>query len=322
MFFDKPLEELWNYLPEKNEPCNFWNFWEETLQQANKLSKDAEFKKVDYGLELVDTFDVTFSGFDGQAVKGWLLIPVGVKTPLPCVLNFIGYGGGRGLPFNWLIYPSAGYASFVMDTRGQGSSWLQGDTPDMFEAGYHPHFPGFMTLGILDPHSYYYRRVYTDAVQAVHILRDHPLIDRDRIVVTGASQGGGICLAVSGLVSNLAAVMPDVPFLCHFERAVSITDEKPYSEITQYLKVHRGQKSQVFDTLAYFDSMHFVSRAKAPALFSVALMDMVCPPSTVFAAFNHYAGKKDIRIYDFNQHEGGESHHDLEKIKFLKRIFY
>ncbi|MCX7845741.1 MAG: acetylxylan esterase, partial [Dictyoglomaceae bacterium] len=60
-------------------------------------------------------------------------------------------------------------------------------------------------------------------------------------------------------------------------------------------------------------------RAKAKALFSVALMDMICPPSTVFAAFNYYRGEKDIKIYPFNGHEGGGSFHTLEKIKFVKR---
>jgi hypothetical protein len=33
-----------------------------------------------------------------------------------------GYGGGRGFPHSWLGWPTAGYALFVMDTRGQGSA--------------------------------------------------------------------------------------------------------------------------------------------------------------------------------------------------------
>jgi cephalosporin-C deacetylase len=59
-------------------------------------------------------------------------------------------------------------------------------------------------------------------------------------------------------------------------------------------------------------------RAKAKALFSVGLMDDICPPSTVYAAYNHYGAAKDIRIYEFNNHEGGQSYQSLEKLKFLK----
>ncbi|MEO0598601.1 MAG: acetylxylan esterase, partial [Chloroflexota bacterium] len=62
------------------------------------------------------------------------------------------------------------------------------------------------------------------------------------------------------------------------------------------------------------------SRATAPALFSVGLMDDVCPPSTVYGAYNHYQGEKEMRVYEFNNHEGGGSHHILEQIRFLHQI--
>jgi cephalosporin-C deacetylase-like acetyl esterase len=58
-------------------------------------------------------------------------------------------------------------------------------------------------------------------------------------------------------------------------------------------------------------------RATAPALFSVGLVDQVCPPSTVYAAFNHYAGPAEIREYPFNDHEGGGGFHDLVKVRWL-----
>ena len=57
------------------------------------------------------------------------MLPKQHTSRLPCVVEYIGYGGGRGSPLNWLTWPSAGYATFVMDTRGQGSTWQPGDTP-------------------------------------------------------------------------------------------------------------------------------------------------------------------------------------------------
>jgi cephalosporin-C deacetylase len=126
---------------------------------------------------------------------------------------------------------------------------------------------------------------------------------------------------VSGLVPNITAAMPDVPFLCHYRRATEITDESPYSEIAHYCKIHRDQIDTVFNTLSYFDGLNFAVRAKAKALFSVGLMDMTCPPSTVFAAFNHYAGLKQIIIWPYNDHEGGEAFQTIEKIKFLTELW-
>ena len=324
MLFDMPLEQLRTYRPPREEPPDFDVFWQQTLAEARDCPLNAVFEPVDYGLRTVETFDVTFNGYGGQPVKGWLLVPRQRTGPLPCVVEYIGYGGGRGFPLDWLVWSSAGYAHLVMDTRGQGSAGGragQGDTPDPEPDGANPHYPGFMTRGVLDPKTYYYRRVFADGVRAVEAARSHAAVDAGRIAITGGSQGGGITLAVGGLEPGVAVVMPDVPFLCHYRRATEITDAAPYSEIVAYCKTHRDKVDTVFKTLSYFDGVNFAARSKAQALFSVALMDLICPPSTVFAAYNHFAGPKDIRIYRYNDHEGGGNYQTVEKVKFLAGIW-
>lgn len=314
--FDLPLDQLRTYRSESVEPEDFDAFWAETLGEARAHPLDARFEAVPTGLATVETYDVTFGGFGGQPVRGWLVLPAGTTEPLPVVVEFLGYGGGRGLPHTHLLWASAGFAHFVMDTRGQGSGWATGDTPD--PVGSAPSFPGFMTRGVEDPYTYYYRRLFTDAVRAVEAARSHPLVDASRTAVTGGSQGGGITLAVAGLVPDLVAVAPDVPFLCDFPRATTVTDRMPYREIGSYLKTHRGRVRQVAETLAHFDGVHFAARAMAPALFSTALEDLTCPPSTVFAAFNAYAGEeKAIEVYDFNDHEGGGVFQQAAQLRWL-----
>lgn len=319
MLYDMPLDELKRYLPDRDEPADFDSFWADTLADARSHPLQAAFEPYDAGLSTLDVFDVTFAGFGGQPIKGWFIAtrdpaqsPFLKDGRLPCVIEYIGYGGGRGRPIDWLVPASVGYAHLVMDVRGQGSNWRSGDTPDpeptagkqaLAEAGW---YPGFATRGILDPETYYYRRLMTDAVRAVEVARANPLVDPKRVAVTGGSQGGGLTLAVAGLVPDLWLAMPDVPFMCHWSRATEITDCDPYHEVVRYCKVHRDQVDRVFRTLSYHDGMNFAARAKAPALFSVALMDMTCPPSTVFAAYNHYAAEKEIVVYPFNEHEGGE----------------
>ncbi|MBN2118471.1 MAG: acetylxylan esterase [Anaerolineales bacterium] len=320
-FFDLPLNELKTYRPERDEPADFDAFWKSTLDEARSFPLNATFEKIDYGLVAQETFDVTFAGFGGQPIKGWLLLPRQRAGKLPCVVEFIGYGGGRNFAIEWLLWASAGYAHFVMDTRGQGSNWSPGETPDLYAEGGNPHSPGSMTKGILDPKHYFYRRVFTDAVRAIDAARSHPEIDAARIAVTGGSQGGGITIAAAGLVPDVVAAMPDVPFLCHYRRATEIVDSYPYKEIVDFLNTHRDKVETVFKTLSYFDGVNLSARAKAKTLFSVALMDQICPPSTVFAAYNHWAGEKEIKVYPYNGHEGGGSYQVVEKLKFLKSIW-
>ncbi|MFJ5611904.1 acetylxylan esterase [Streptomyces sp. NPDC093221] len=314
--FDLPLDELRAYRSRSAEPADFDAFWSQTLEEARAHPLEARFEPVRTGLSTVDVYDVTFAGFGGQPVKGWFVAPAHAAEPLPLLVEFVGYGGGRGLPHTHLLWASAGFAHLVMDTRGQGSGWSVGDTPD--EAGSGPAVPGFMTRGIEDPRSFYYRRVFTDAVRAVEAGRAHPLTDAARTVALGTSQGGGITLAVAGLVPDLAAVAPDVPFLCDFPRAIRLTDRDPYREVGRYLNTHRASVDRVTRTLSYFDGVHFAARANAPALFSTALEDQTCPPSTVFAAFNAYAhADKQIEIYDFNGHEGGGPHQEATRLDWL-----
>ncbi|WP_182113278.1 MULTISPECIES: acetylxylan esterase [unclassified Actinotalea] len=321
--FDLPLHELRAYRPELDEPADFDEFWRTTLAEARAHDLALRVEPVETGLRLVEVFDVTFAGFGGQPVKAWLTRPAGTGEALPVVVEYLGYGGGRGLPHEHLTWAAAGYAHLLMDTRGQGSTWgAGGDTPDDAGSG-GPAAPGLMTRGILDPAQHYYRRLYTDAVRAVDAARALPGVDPARVAVAGISQGGGVTLAVAGLVPDVVAAMPDVPFLCHFPRATTITANDPYGEVVRYLSVHREHVDAAFRTLSYLDGVHFARRARADALFSVALMDPTCPPSTVFAAYNHYgadsggAPATEIVEYPFNEHEGGQAYQRAHQLRWL-----
>jgi len=316
--FDLSLPELRDYHPQVAEPADFDEFWRNTLAEARRFPAEPRLTRLKSPLTQVEVYDLVFPGFGGQPVHAWYLLPASTTGLLPAVVEYNGYGGGRGLPHERLAWVTAGYAYLIMDTRGQGSVWGSGgDTPDPHGTG--PSVPGFMTRGIESPHDHYYRRVYTDAVRAIDAIRTLDRVDSDRVAVCGGSQGGGIALAAAGLADGLAGVLPEVPFLCHFERAVGMTEEDPYQEIVRYLSVHRDSAEQTFRTLSYLDGVNFAARATAPALFSVGLLDPVCPPSTVFAAFNRYAGDAEIEVYPFNQHEGGGGHHWVRQAAWLER---
>jgi cephalosporin-C deacetylase len=313
-----PIDALRAYTPTLAVPADLDEFWQSTLAEARSHALAPTFRPVDSGLTVISTFDVTFAGHAGSPVRAWLHLPGGAAEPLPAVVEYVGYGNGRGLAHERIMWAAAGYAHLVMDIRGQGSTGAVGDTPDPDPIGA-PFHPGFMTRGILDPSTYYYRRVYVDAVRAVEAIRAHPAVDPGQVAVTGASQGGGLSIAVSALVPDVGAALPDVPFLSDFTRAITLLDRDPYAEIGRYLKAHRDHVDQALETLSHFDVAILGRRAVAPALFSVGLMDEITPPSTVFAAYNWYGGPKEIREYAFNDHEGGQGFQEVAKIQWLRK---
>lgn len=332
--FDLPLDQLERYAPDVPEPADFDAFWRSTLKQSEDGSPIVDIRPERTDLRLVDTWDVTFTGFGGDPIRAWFTRPAGVDHPLPAVVEYVGYGRGRGLPHERLTWPVAGYAHLLMDVRGQGDQYgTGGDTPDPH--GGAPGGPGPVARGIHSPHDYYYRRLVTDAVHAVRAVRHLPGVDPARVAAVGNSQGGGLALAVAGLVGDLAALVVTAPFLCHIQRAIEITDAEPYGEIVNYLAVHREAEDAVRRTLSYVDGVAFARRATAPAHFGVGLRDTVCPPSTVFAAYNWYGTarpdpadapespgrghrpEREIHVYPFNQHEGGDAVHVRRQLGWL-----
>lgn len=331
--FDLPLDELEAYRPTVAQPDDFVDFWQRTLAESREHDIGLTAELIDNKLALIDTYDITYAGFGGTPVKAWLHVPAGASGPLPTVVQYRGYSRGRGFPHSHTGFTQAGWASLVMDTRGQG--WRDGGpaaSQDRAGAGGVSQYPGFMTGGILHPDDYYYRRVYTDAVRLLETLPDLPPTDPSRVVLTGESQGGGITIAAAGLAAlsgiELLGAAPDVPFLCHFRRAVEITDRHPYREIALYLAGWRDHADAAYRTLSYHDGVNLGRFATCPALFSVGLMDLTCPPSTVYAAFNSYGENspvglpaKEIAVYPHNDHEGGEAYQYDRQLDWFGELF-
>jgi cephalosporin-C deacetylase len=284
----------------QTEPADFDAFWTETLAETRRYPLDLTTEPRPTRLAVIDVFDVTFRGFGGTRVHAWLRVPRGIAHPLPGLVQFFGYGNGRGHALRDLRWAAAGYAHLVVDARGQG----HGDTDDDHPDG-GPSAGGFLVRGLRSPREYYYRRVYADAVRAVDALRSIPLVDPARVGVVGASQGGGIALAMAGLVPDLSVAIVQAPFLCELNRVADLSVEHPYSQLTQHFADRRLDTATALDTLRYFDGVNHAKRANAPALLSTGLRDGITPPASVLPTFAAYAGEKQIVLWPYNGHEAG-----------------
>ena len=305
------------------EPADFTTFWRETLTlSAGPVLLDV--RPVPNDLALLDCWDVTFGGYGGHPIRAWYTRPADRAEPLPAVVEYAGYGRGRGLPHERLTWAAAGYAHLLMDNRGQGDQYGSGgDTPD--PAPVTMGGPGPVTRGILSPYDYYYRRLITDAVRAVFAVRDLPGTDPARVTVAGNSQGGLLALAAAGLIPDLAAVLVSAPFLCDVQRAVELAGGPPHTEIAGYLAVHRDAEDAVWNTLSYVDGVSFARRATAPGHFGFGLRDTVCPPITGRTVHDQYGAAAPARPprtrheYRFNGHEHGEAYHVRHQLRWLAR---
>jgi cephalosporin-C deacetylase len=320
--FDLPLEELREYRSATVAPKDLDAYWEEAIREARDRATAATFepyKPEAYGP--LEVFDVTFSGAAGHPVRAWFLRPRAATAPVPCRVTFIGYGGGRGLPAEHTLYAAAGFAELVVDTRAQGGVGSAGATGDPGAGESGPEAAGVMTRGILDPRTYYYRRLYVDAVRAVETAAGDAHVDSNRIGVSGFSQGGGLSLASAALVPSMVRLcQADMPYLADIEHAITLTSERPYTELVDYLAQHHDQVATVLRTVSYVDNAVLAPRITARSSVSVGLMDEICPPSTVFAAYNAIGAPKDIAVYPYSGHRLPGHHIERQLEEFAREM--
>ncbi len=190
MLVDLDEAGLWEYRSTYKAPADFDEFWQKTLAEAGEIPLDVRIEPVETGLRTIDVYDVTFAGYAGHPIRAWLRLPRLPRPPhrpaatgeralsgvggrealsgvtseraLSGIVQFHGYGSGRGHALDDLLWASAGYAHLLMDTRGQGGGFAGGDTGDPVGSG-GPTRPGFLTRGLESRETYYYRRVFVDA---------------------------------------------------------------------------------------------------------------------------------------------------------------
>lgn len=299
--FDLAGDALTGYRYPRPAPPDLREFWDRTLAESRAAGGPAVIRPAATRVKAFDISDVAFPGFAGEQVNAWWVRPRGITAPLPVVVEFLGYGGGRGRPQERMLWAAHGYHHLVVDSRGQGRIWSVGDTADPHGSG--PAAPGFLTRGVDRPENLYYRRLFADAALAVDAAAELPGVDPEQIVVAGHSQGGAMALAAAALQPRVLACAARTPFLCSIDRSVVVTDNDPYAELGRYLAVHRDER--VLDTLAYVDCALLAPWIRCPVLISLALMDAVCPPSGIYGAVNNLTVPAEVLVWPWNGHESG-----------------
>jgi len=310
------IAELEQYEPPLTARPDLEAYWERTVDAfAAKPLNASVSEPVSLPFPYMEARRVSYEGFDDTPIQGWYLRPrfVEAGSRLPCVVHYHGYTGNKGYPEDFSQYLLMGISVFSVDVRGQG-----GDTGNRLPQDY-GMTKGWITQGILDRDTCYYKALTMDALKAVEWAAIQPDVDASRICVAGGSQGGGIALMAAALSELPAAVVGHIPNMCHMDFGI-LNSTGSLTEAADYVARFPDRLEQVLETLSYFDLLNLAHRVRVPAFVTVGLKDTITMPETIYAAYNRIKSPKQIHPYPFfGHHVGGDQ--NRRALEFIAGIF-
>ena len=300
--FEMPLSELKRYKGTNPCPEDFDEYWSRAIDEMSNMDPCIELVPADFKTPAADCFDLYFTGVKNARIHAKYLRPKNCPEPHPAVLIFHGYSLNSGDWMDKLNYISNGFSVVALDCRGQGGSSedsgaVKGST-----------LKGHIIRGIDDePDNLLFRQIFLDTAQLASIVMEMSEVDEDRVGVTGGSQGGGLTLACAALEPRIKRLAPLFPFLSDYKRTWEMDLAKDaYAELIYYFRSFdptHSHEEEIFTKLGYIDIQHLANRIRGEVLMGTGLMDMICPPSTQFAAYNKIESKKNMLMYPDYKHE-------------------
>lgn len=157
------------------------------------------------------------------------------------------------------------------------------------------------------PEDLFYKHMFLDTAKIVDVVLAFPEVDETKAAATGASQGGALTVACAGLEPRIKMLAPVYPFLSDYKRVWEMDLAKDaYDELRYYFRkfdLLHERENEIFMKLGYIDIQYLAPGIKGETLWTVGLMDNICPPSTQFAAYNKITSKKSLQVYPDYSHE-------------------
>lgn len=295
-------------------PADFEAFWEGEKAKMKDLPLDAIVTPMPK-LETVksNVYHVSFQNHKkGSRIYGILSVP---KAPgkYPAILNVPGAGVR---PYQGAVYHSdAGYIALEIGIHGIPVNMEQEVYSSLFAAG----LDKYWLQNLDDRNEYYYKRVYLATVRAVDYIFSLPEFDGKSLAVSGGSQGGALSIIAAALDSRIKCYTAFYPALCDLTgylhgRAAG------WPAMFRYEKSSDQGVAKKAEVSAYYDVVNFARIVKTPGFYSWGYNDTVCPPTSMYAAYNAVTGAKQLTVYPETEHWNYPEQWD-EKQAFIKNVF-
>jgi len=271
--------------PTTTVPADFLGFWQSNLEQLAKVPLDPMMTLMpERSTHLTDVYHISFNNIQGR-IYGILTLPK-KEGKYPAILHVPGAG----------VRPYSGsninQPVISLQVGIHGVPVDQYDSPLYQDLASGP-LNGYMRSNLDDKDNYYYKRVYLGMVKAVDMIFSLPQFDGQTIGVMGGSQGGALAITTAGLDRRIKYLVSYYPAL---------------ADLTGYLEGRAGgwphlfkdtftNKAEKIATSKYYDVVNFAKQVSVPGYYSTGFNDNVCPPTSIYAAYNSVKAEKEMSLF-------------------------
>ncbi len=284
------------FSPEKIEPTttlppDFEEFWNQGKEDLAKVPVNPVLTLMpERCTDKADVYHVQLDNITGK-IFGILCKPK-KEGKFPAILHVP--GAGIRPYYGDVREAEAGFVSFTIGIHGIPVNLDPGVYDNLRQGA----LSSYWTINLDDRDNAYYKRVYLGCVRAVDFIESLDCFDGENIAVTGGSQGGALSIVTAGLDSRIDYLAAFYPALC---------------DLTGFLHGRAGGWPQIFrddftdkpekvETPKYFDVVNFARFVKAPGWYSWGYNDNVCPPTSMYAAYNLITAEKELHVFQETQH--------------------
>jgi cephalosporin-C deacetylase-like acetyl esterase len=282
-------------------PEDFDAFWSAKLKELAAVPANPQLTAAEGGKPGVAYFKVQMDNLRGTRIQGQLARPQ-KEGKFPALL-IVQWAGVYPLQKGWATERAA-EGWLVLNLLAHD---LPIDNPESFyqeQAG--GALKDYVAIGNDDRETSYFLRMYLSCFRGAEYLAGRPDWDGRTLVVTGGSQGGLQSLVTAAIHPKITAVLASVPAGCDVNGPVA--GRLPGWPMW-YHQTQGKNAEKVRATGRYFDVVNFAPRVTCPVLIGAGLIDTVCPPPGVFAAFNELKGPKEMVVMPVAEHGDKKGSH-------------
>lgn len=279
-------------------PDDFDAFWAAQKAALAQVEMKSTLTPMTSTLPKVAVYDAQITCL-GAPVSGYYAKPKDAKAKSCPAILFVHGAGVGGSSLGAVAWSEREGGMLSMDINAHG---LPNGKPKAF---YDEQAAGalkdYRFQGRDDREKCYFKGMFLRVIRALDFLTAQPEWDGKTLIVYGSSQGGFQAFAAAGLDPRVTFFCAGVPAGCDhtgiaagringWPKLVTITDGKAVEAELQ--------------TARYFDNVNFATRAKCQgAAVTVGFIDTVCPPSSVYAAYNVLTMPKTLHPMPLTGHK-------------------